>query len=53
MKALEKLGISKVALLTFKRNEVANAFWKKQGFSAREDLNYRNKQIKESVRIDT
>ena len=53
MKALEKLGISKVALLTFKRNEVANAFWEKQGFSAREDLNYRNKQIKESVRIDT
>jgi ribosomal protein S18 acetylase RimI-like enzyme len=53
MIALENLGISKVALLTFKRNEVANAFWEKQGFSAREDLNYRNKQIKEVVRTDT
>ena len=53
MKALEDLGISKVALLTFKRNEVANAFWEKQGFAAREDLNYRNKQIKKSVRMDT
>ena len=53
MKALEDLGINKVALLTFKRNEVANAFWEKQGFTTREDINYRNKQIKELVRIDT
>ena len=53
MNALENLGINKVALLTFKRNEVANAFWEKQGFSTREDINYRNKQIKELVRIDT
>jgi len=53
MNALENLGINKVALLTFKRNEVANAFWEKQGFSTREDINYRNKQNKELVRIDT
>ncbi len=53
MKALEKEGINKVALLTFKRNEVANAFWEKQGFNNRKDINYRNKQIKELVRIDT
>lgn len=53
MNALETLGINKVALLTFKRNEVANAFWEKQGFTTREDINYRNKQIKEFVRIDT
>lgn len=53
MNALENLGINKVALLTFKRNEVANAFWEKHGFSTREDINYRNKQIKELVRIDT
>lgn len=53
MKALEDLGINKVALLTFKRNEVANAFWEKQGFTTRDDINYRNKQIKELVRIDT
>ncbi|MCR4898869.1 MAG: GNAT family N-acetyltransferase [Acholeplasmatales bacterium] len=53
MNSLEKLGINKVALLTFKRNEVANAFWEKQGFTTRDDINYRNKQIKELVRIDT
>ena len=53
MNALEAEGINKVALLTFKRNEVANAFWEKQGFTNREDINYRNKQIKELVRIDT
>ena len=53
MNALEAEGINKVALLTFKRNEVANAFWGKQGFTNREDINYRNKQIKELVRIDT
>ncbi len=53
MKALEDLGINKVALLTFKRNKVANAFWEKQGFTTRDDINYRNKQIKELVRIDT
>ena len=53
MNALEDLGINKVALVAFKRNEGANAFWKKQGFTTREDLNYRNKQIKELVRMDT
>ena len=53
MKSLEELDINKVALLVFKRNEAANAFWEKQGFSLREDINYRNKEIKELVRIDT
>jgi ribosomal protein S18 acetylase RimI-like enzyme len=53
MNALENLGINKVALVAFKRNEIANAFWEKQGFTTREDLNYRNKQIKELVRMDT
>ncbi len=47
------MGFNNVALLTFKRNEVANAFWEKQGFNNREDINYRNKQIKELIRIDT
>ena len=51
--ALEDLGINKVALVAFKRNEEANSFWEKQGFTTREDLNYRNKQIKEMVRMDT
>ncbi len=53
MKALENLGINKVALVAFKRNEAANTFWEKQGFCLREDINYRNKEIKELVRIDT
>ena len=53
MNALEDLDINKVALLTFKRNDIANAFWEKQGFITREDINYRNKEIKELVRIDT
>ncbi len=53
MNALEALGINKVALVAFKRNEGANAFWEKQGFYTRDDLNYRNKQIKEMVRMDT
>ena len=53
MKSLEELDINKVALLAFKRNDGANAFWEKQGFSLREDINYRNKEIKELVRIDT
>lgn len=46
-------GINKVALLVFKRNEIGNAFWEKQGFSLREDVNYRNIALKELIRIDT
>ena len=45
--------ISKVALLVFKYNETGNAFWKKQGFILREDVNYRNIGLRELVRIDT
>ena len=45
--------ISKVALLVFKYNETGNAFWKKQGFILREDINYRNIELRELVRIDT
>ena len=46
-------GINKVALVVFDRNEVGNTFWEKVGFTAREDLVYRNKAIAELVRIDT
>ena len=53
MHALKEKGISKVALVVFDRNEAGNAFWEKAGFTAREDLVYRNKAIAESVRIDT
>ena len=45
--------ISKVALLVFKYNETGNAFWGKQGFILREDINYRNLGLQELVRIDT
>lgn len=53
MKAFEKIGIHKVALVVFSRNETGNLFWERQGFTRREDLVYRNKSITELVRIDT
>lgn len=53
LQALEAEGIGKVALVVFERNEKGNAFWEKHGFSAREDLVYRNKALLETVRIDT
>lgn len=51
--ALEKEGISKVALVAFEKNEIGNAFWEKMGFVSRDDLVYRNRAIKELKRIDT
>ena len=53
MEALKAEGINKVALVVFKRNEIGNDFWQRQGFSVRDDLNYRNKHINELRRIDT
>lgn len=53
LSALEQEGINKVALLVFNYNEAGNAFWKKQGFSLREDIAYRNRTLCEMVRIDT
>ncbi len=53
MKAFRNIGITKVALVVFERNETGNAFWEKTGFTQREDLVYRNKQITEMIRIDT
>ena len=50
--ALKKEGINKVLLVAFKKNEGGNAFWEAQGFTLREDLNYRNKALTEMVRID-
>lgn len=52
MEALEKEGIHKVALVVFERNSKGNEFWEKLGFTAREDLVYRNKCIHELDRID-
>jgi len=53
MSALQFEGINKVALVVFSGNDIGNAFWENRGFIAREDLNYRNKNIIELTRIDT
>ncbi|MHB9292435.1 GNAT family N-acetyltransferase [Hollandina sp. SP2] len=42
---LRKEGITKIALVAFKHNAGGNLFWEKQGFSVRDDLVYRNKQL--------
>lgn len=51
--ALKKQGINKIALVVFTKNKSGNAFWENQGFTVREDLTYRNKSLKEIIRIDT
>lgn len=53
MKALQREGITKTALVVFSKNELGNGFWKKRGFMSREDLVYRNKNIIELSRINT
>ena len=53
MDALDNEGINKVALVAFKRNEIGNGFWEGIGFTEREDLVYRNKNIHVLERIDT
>ena len=53
LEALKNEGISKVALVVFARNEAGNAFWARQGFTLREDLSYRNRALRELVRMDT
>ena len=47
--ALRKEGISKIFGLVFKDNDVANAFWEKQGYTLRTNLNYRNKSLNADV----
>lgn len=53
IQSLAELGIHKVALVVFDKNETGNEFWEKQGFTARNDLIYRNKTLAEMIRIDT
>ncbi len=53
MSALEREGINKTALVVFGRNETGNVFWEKIGFTKRDDLNYRNRNIHALERIDT
>lgn len=40
MEALRREQISKVSLIAFTANDVGNAFWKRIGWTRREDLNY-------------
>lgn len=51
--AMKAEGINKMALLVFRYNDAGNAFWEKQGFSLREDVNYRNRELTPLIRIDT
>ena len=53
LEALRRIGIHKAALVVFERNAAGNAFWEEMGFSAREDLVYRNRALADMVRIDT
>lgn len=53
MRALEKEGINKVALVVFEKNKIGNGFWENMGFTVRDDLVYRNKNIHNLNRIDT
>ena len=53
LNALKDLGINKVAMLVFERNKEGNAFWEKLGFTARDDIVYRNKALVDIIRIDT
>ena len=40
MRALQAEQINKVNIIAFKSNEVGNQFWKGEGWTFREDLNY-------------
>lgn len=53
VQTLQNIGIHKVALVVFERNQDGNRFWENEGFIIREDLVYRNKTITEMIRIDT
>lgn len=53
LNALKKEEISKVGLFVFAYNSDGNAFWEKQGFTLRTDINYRNKALVELIRQDT
>lgn len=47
--ALHKEGIQKIFILVFEDNEKGNAFWEKQGYSLRTNLNYRNKSLNDQI----
>jgi ribosomal protein S18 acetylase RimI-like enzyme len=45
IEALRLEGISKAALVAFVGNKDGNSFWEKAGFTTREDISYRNREI--------
>ena len=47
--ALRREGITKVFGLVFRDNDAANAFWEREGYSLRTNLNYRNRSLHEDV----
>ncbi len=47
--ALRREGINKIFGLVFKDNDPANAFWEKQGYTLRTNLNYRNKSLNDQI----
>ena len=51
--ALTAMGVSKLSLVAFVRNEVGNAFWEHLGFHVRTDLIYRDRALVELVRTNT
>lgn len=52
LEALKKEGISKVNLVAFVKNQLGNDFWKGQGWTLREDLNYYDITINEENTIE-
>ena len=51
--ALKNIGIKKVMLVVFRRNEAGNAFWESIGFKERSDIAYRDSVLVEFERYDT
>jgi ribosomal protein S18 acetylase RimI-like enzyme len=45
--ALNREGITRSALLIFTNNDKGGAFWEKQGFTVRNDIDYRDRVITE------
>ena len=40
MQQLKLMGINKVSLIAFTRNDAGNAFWKQIGWTRKTDVNY-------------
>ena len=48
-----EIGIAKISLVAFRRNEAGNLFWENMGFAGRNDLVYRDLTLLDSRRYDT